>query len=33
MIEADYPAEKIYDYRSGMQNWNMLGLPVMPGTC
>lgn len=32
MIEAGYPAEKIYYYRGGMQNWNMLGLTVVPGT-
>ncbi len=32
MIEAGYPAEKIYYYRGGMQNWNMLGLTVIPGT-
>lgn len=32
MIEAGFPAEKIYYYRGGMQNWNMLGLTVMPGT-
>ena len=31
MIEVGYPAEKIYYYRGGMQNWNMLGLTVMPG--
>ncbi len=31
MIEASYPAEKIYYYRGGMQSWNMLGLTVMPG--
>lgn len=31
MIEAGFPAEKIYYYRGGMQNWNMLGLTVMPG--
>jgi rhodanese-related sulfurtransferase len=31
MIEAGYPAENIYYYRGGMQNWNMLGLTVMPG--
>lgn len=31
MIEAGYPAEKIYYYRGGMQSWNMLGLTVMPG--
>lgn len=32
MIEAGFPAEKIYYYRGGMQNWNMLGLTVIPGT-
>ena len=32
MIEAGFPAEKIYYYRGGMQGWNMLGLTVMPGT-
>lgn len=32
MIEAGYPAEKIYYYRGGMQNWIMLGLTVVPGT-
>ena len=32
MIEAGYPAENIYYYRGGMQNWNMLGLTVVPGT-
>jgi rhodanese-related sulfurtransferase len=32
MIEASYPAEKIYYYRGGMQSWNMLGLTVVPGT-
>jgi len=32
MIEAGYPAEHIYYYRGGMQNWNMLGLTVTPGT-
>jgi len=31
MIEAGYPAEQIYYYRGGMQNWNMLGLTVVPG--
>jgi rhodanese-related sulfurtransferase len=31
MIEAGFPAEKIFYYRGGMQNWNMLGLTVMPG--
>lgn len=31
MIEVGYPAEKIYYYRGGMQNWNMLGLTVIPG--
>lgn len=31
MIEAGYPAEKIYYYRGGMQSWNMLGLTVTPG--
>ena len=31
MIEAGFPAEKIYYYRGGMQNWNMLGLTVVPG--
>jgi rhodanese-related sulfurtransferase len=28
MIEAGYPAEKIYYYRGGMQVWRMLGLTV-----
>ncbi len=28
MIEAGYPAEKIYYYRAGMQGWTMLGLTV-----
>lgn len=32
MIEAGYPADRIYYYRGGMQNWNMLGLTVVPGT-
>ncbi|RYH09807.1 rhodanese-like domain-containing protein [Tropicimonas sp. IMCC6043] len=32
MIEAGFPAEKIYYYRAGMQGWRMLGLTVaMPG--
>lgn len=31
MIEASYPAERIYYYRGGMQSWNMLGLTVVPG--
>lgn len=30
MIEAGYPAERIYYYRGGMQSCNMLGLTVMP---
>jgi len=28
MIAAGYPAEKIFYYRGGMQNWRMLGLSV-----
>ncbi|MCF6234497.1 MAG: rhodanese-like domain-containing protein [Rhodobacteraceae bacterium] len=28
MIEAKYPADKIYYYRGGMQVWRMLGLTV-----
>jgi rhodanese-related sulfurtransferase len=28
MIEAGYPAERIYYYRGGMQSWRMLGLTV-----
>ncbi|AHM02911.1 hypothetical protein roselon_00469 [Roseibacterium elongatum DSM 19469] len=32
MIEAGFPAENIHYYRGGMQNWNMLGLTVAPGT-
>lgn len=31
MIEAGFPAERIYYYRGGMQVWRMLGLTVMPG--
>ncbi|MCC0032762.1 MAG: rhodanese-like domain-containing protein [Brucellaceae bacterium] len=29
MIEAGFPAEKIYYYRAGMQGWRMLGLTVV----
>lgn len=32
MIEAGYPAEKIYYYRGGMTVWQLLGLTVVPGT-
>lgn len=28
MIEAGFPAEKLYYYRPGMQGWRMLGLTV-----
>lgn len=28
MIEAGFPAEKVYYYRAGMQGWRMLGLTV-----
>ncbi|MBC7144081.1 MAG: rhodanese-like domain-containing protein [Thioclava marina] len=28
MIEAGFPAEKIYYYRGGMQQWRLLGLTV-----
>jgi rhodanese-related sulfurtransferase len=31
MIAAGFPAENISYYRGGMQNWNMLGLTVVPG--
>ncbi len=31
MIEAGYPAEKIFYYRGGMQVWRALGLTVVPG--
>ncbi len=31
MIEAGFPAENISYYRGGMQNWQMLGLTVVPG--
>ncbi|RYG92866.1 rhodanese-like domain-containing protein [Loktanella sp. IMCC34160] len=31
MIEAGYPAEKLFYYRGGMQVWRMLGLTVVPG--
>ncbi|MCB1418160.1 MAG: rhodanese-like domain-containing protein [Notoacmeibacter sp.] len=29
MIEAGFPAEKIFYYRAGMQGWRMLGLTVV----
>jgi rhodanese-related sulfurtransferase len=32
MIEAGYPADRIYYYRGGMQNWRMLGLTVSDPT-
>lgn len=32
MIEAGFPAEKIYYYRGGMQAWRMLGLTVTDTT-
>lgn len=32
MIEAGYPAEKLFYYRGGMQVWRMLGLTVVPGS-
>ena len=28
MIEAGYPAERIFYYRGGMQSWRVLGLTV-----
>ncbi len=28
MIEAGFPAEKVFYYRAGMQGWRMLGLTV-----
>lgn len=28
LIEAGYPAEKLFYYRGGMQNWQLLGLTV-----
>ncbi|HGG05455.1 MAG TPA: rhodanese-like domain-containing protein [Aliiroseovarius sp.] len=31
MIAAGYPAERIYYYRGGMQDWHILGLTVVPG--
>ncbi|MDD8024085.1 MAG: rhodanese-like domain-containing protein [Paracoccaceae bacterium] len=31
MIEAGFPAEKIYYYRGGMQAWRMLGMTVTGG--
>ena len=31
MIEAGFPAENISYYRGGMQNWQGLGLTVVPG--
>lgn len=31
MIEAGYPAEKIFYYRGGMQVWQSLGLTVVAG--
>jgi rhodanese-related sulfurtransferase len=31
MIEAGFPAEKLFYYRGGMQMWNGLGLTVVPG--
>jgi len=31
MIEAGFPAEKIYYYRGGMQQWRLLGLTVSGG--
>ncbi|MEH6832809.1 MAG: rhodanese-like domain-containing protein [Sulfitobacter sp.] len=31
MIEAGFPAEKLFYYRGGMQSWNMLGLTVVQG--
>ncbi|MFN3147969.1 MAG: rhodanese-like domain-containing protein [Paracoccaceae bacterium] len=31
MIEAGYPAERIFYYRGGMQSWRMLGLTVTGG--
>ena len=31
MIEAGYPADRIYYYRGGMQVWRALGLTVIPG--
>ena len=31
MIAAGYPADRIYYYRGGMQDWRILGLTVVPG--
>ncbi|WP_095588664.1 rhodanese-like domain-containing protein [Actibacterium ureilyticum] len=31
MIEAGYPADKIFYYRGGMQVWHMLGFTTVPG--
>jgi len=31
MVEAGYPAKKIFYYRGGMQVWQMLGLTVVAG--
>lgn len=31
MIQAGYPAERIFYYRGGMQDWRILGLSVIPG--
>ena len=31
MIESGFPAENISYYRGGMQNWQGLGLTVVPG--
>jgi rhodanese-related sulfurtransferase len=31
MLAAGFPAEKIYYYRGGMQNWQGLGLTVVEG--
>ena len=31
MVAAGFPAEKIFYYRGGMQNWQGLGLTVVKG--
>jgi hypothetical protein len=31
MIEAGFPAERIYYYRGGMQMWQLFGLTVVEG--
>lgn len=31
MVAAGFPAEKIFYYRGGMQNWQLLGLTVVKG--